>query len=194
MGYGSTYQSEERSTRVQNRKILLVEDNPNDELLALRALKKNGIGDEVVVARNGAEALDYLFGTGTYAARNAEIMPWLILLDLKLPGMDGLEVLGRLRSDERTRRLPVVVLTSYEGEYEAISGSGLHADGAIRKAVDFTDFSQAIQRLVSSPRGTGETGSPTGRSTPLVDYRSGRNMLESGKHTKACAGGRLDRP
>ena len=194
MGYGSTYQSEERSTRVQNRKILLVEDNPNDKLLAIRALKKNGIGDEVVVARNGAEALDYLFGTGTYAARNAEIMPRLILLDLKLPGMDGLEVLGRLRSGERTRRLPVVVLTSYEGEYEAISGSGLHADGAIRKAVDFTDFSQAIQRLVSSSRGTGETGSPTGRSTPLVDYRSGRNMLESGKHTKACAGGRRNRP
>jgi CheY-like chemotaxis protein len=158
---------------VQNRIILLVEDNPNDELLTLRALRKNGVGDEVVVARNGAEALDYVFGTGTYTGRNTEVMPSLILLDLKLPGMDGLEVLGRLRSDERTRRLCVVVFTSYEEEYEAISGSGLHADGYIRKTVDFTDFSQAIRSLELSPRSTGETGSPTG-SAPRTVTGSGK--------------------
>ena len=159
---------------MQSRIILLVEDNPNDELLTLRALRKNGVGDEVVVARNGAEALDYVFGTGTYAGRNTEVTPWLILLDLKLPGMDGLEVLGRLRSDERTRRLRVVVFTSYEEEYEAISGSGLHADGYIRKTVDFTDFSRAIRSLELLPRSTGETGSPTGSSAPQTVPGSGK--------------------
>lgn len=140
---------------MQDRMILLVEDDPNDELLMLRALKKNGIGDEVRVARNGVEALDYLFRTGNHAGRSTEAMPWLVLLDLRLPGMDGLEVLERLRSDERTRRLLVVVLTSYEGEYEAISGSGLHADGAVRKAVDFTAFSRAVRHLELSLCSTG---------------------------------------
>ncbi len=132
---------------MDDRIILLVEDNPDDELLTLRALKKNGIGSEVAVVRDGAEALDYLFGTGAYAWRDAAVMPRLVLLDLKLPRIDGLGVLGRLRSDERTRYLPVVVLTSCEGEYEMVSGSGSHADGCIRKTVDFTEFSRDIRRL-----------------------------------------------
>src|SRR5829696_4414173 len=96
--------------------ILLVEDNPDDELLTLRALKKNNVTDEVVVARDGVEAIDYLFGTGEYAGRDIQAMPQLILLDLKLPKMDGLEVLRRLRADERTRLLPVVILTSSRGQ------------------------------------------------------------------------------
>ena len=95
-----------------DKTILLVEDNPDDEVLACRALKKNDIGDEVVIARDGAEALEYLFGTGTYEGRDMSIMPQLILLDLKLPKIDGLEVLRRIRADERTKLLPVVILTS----------------------------------------------------------------------------------
>jgi two-component system response regulator len=96
--------------------ILLVEDNPDDELLAIRALEKNNIMNEVVVARDGAEALDYLFGAGAYAGRDMSVMPQIILLDLKLPKIDGLEVLRRLRNDERTKLLPVVVLTSSREE------------------------------------------------------------------------------
>src|ERR1700720_407594 len=92
--------------------ILLVEDNADDEVLTLRALKKNNISNEVVVARNGVEALDYLFGTGTYAGRNLNIVPQVVLLDLKLPKLDGLEVLRRLRANESTKLLPVVILTS----------------------------------------------------------------------------------
>src|SRR5712691_7068999 len=96
--------------------ILLVEDNPDDEALTLRAFKKNNIGNEVVVARDGVEALDYLFGTGAHAGRDMAIMPAVTLLDLKLPKVDGLEVLKRLRADERTKLLPVVILTSSNEE------------------------------------------------------------------------------
>src|SRR5437763_7834022 len=97
---------------MQDKVILLVEDNSDDEALTLRALKKNNIGNEVVVARDGAEALDYLFGAGAYAGRDLSVMPQVVLLDLKLPKVDGLEVLRRMRADERTKLLPVVILTS----------------------------------------------------------------------------------
>src|SRR2546423_11528497 len=101
---------------MENKVILLVEDNARDEALTMRALKKSNIANEVVVARDGVEALDYLFGTGAHAGRDAEAMPQLILLDLKLPKVDGLQVLERIRSDERTRRLPVVIFTSSSEE------------------------------------------------------------------------------
>ncbi len=127
--------------------ILLVEDNPDDELLAIRALKKNNIMNEVVVARDGAEALDYLFGTGAYEGRNTSIMPQVILLDLKLPKIDGLEVLKRLRDDDRTKLLPVVVLTSSKEERDLNESYRLGANSYIRKPVDFTQFSEAIRQL-----------------------------------------------
>lgn len=127
--------------------ILLVEDNPDDEVLTLRALKKNKILNEVVVARDGAEALDYLFATGKYAARVADETPQIILLDIKLPKLDGLEVLERIRADERTRLLPVVLLTSSAEEQDLINGYALGANSYIRKPVDFTQFTEAIRLL-----------------------------------------------
>ena len=102
--------------------ILLVEDNPDDEVLTLRALKKNNILNDVVVARDGAEALDYLFGTGAYSGRDTRVMPTMTLLDLKLPKVDGLEVLHRIRADERTKLIPVVILTSSKEELDLING------------------------------------------------------------------------
>ena len=108
--------------------ILLVEDNPDDEMLTLRALKKNNILNEVVVVRDGVEALDYLFGTGAYADRDLSVMPHLILLDLRLPRIEGLEVLRRLRDDERTRLLPVVILTSSDEELDILSSYALGAN------------------------------------------------------------------
>ena len=127
--------------------ILLVEDNPDDELLAIRALKKNNIMNEVVVARDGAEALDYLFGTGAYEGRDTSVMPQVILLDLKLPKVSGLEVLKRLRDDDRTRLLPVVILTSSREERDLKESYRLGANSYIRKPVDFTQFSEAIRQL-----------------------------------------------
>lgn len=127
--------------------ILLVEDNPDDELLAIRALKKNNISNEVVVARDGVEALDYLFGTGAHAGRDMSEMPQIILLDLKLPKIDGLEVLRRLRSDERTKLLPVVVLTSSREEQDLTESYSLGANSYIRKPVNFTRFTEAIRQL-----------------------------------------------
>jgi two-component system response regulator len=127
--------------------ILLVEDNPDDEALTLRALKKNNIRNEVVVAHDGAEALDYLFGTGAYAGRDMTIMPTLTLLDLKLPKIDGLEVLRRLRADERTRLLSVVILTSSKEEQDLINSYTLGANSYIRKPVDFTQFMEAVREL-----------------------------------------------
>src|ERR1051325_6411137 len=117
--------------------ILLVEDNPDDEALTLRALKKNSIKNEVVVARDGVEALDYLFATGAYADRDTRVMPQVILLDLKLPKIDGMEVLRRLRADERTKLLPVVILTSSKEDQDLIAGYSLGANSYIRKPVDF---------------------------------------------------------
>jgi CheY-like chemotaxis protein len=127
--------------------ILLVEDNPDDEALTIRALKKNNIGNEVVVAHDGAEALDYLFGTGAYANRDMNVMPAITLLDLKLPKIDGLEVLKRLRADDRTRLLPIVILTSSNEGQDLINGYALGANSYIRKPVDFTQFVEAVRQL-----------------------------------------------
>ena len=127
--------------------ILLVEDNPDDELLTLRALRKNGVTGEVVVARDGVEALDYLFGTGAHAGRDTSVMPQLILLDLKLPKIDGLEVLRRLRADERSRLLPVVILTSSREQQDMLEGYGLGANSYVRKPVNFEQFVRAVEQL-----------------------------------------------
>jgi two-component system response regulator len=130
-----------------DRCILLVEDNRDDEALTLRALRKNNIKNEVVVARDGVEALDYLFGTGTYAGRDVSETPQVILLDLNLPKLDGLEVLRRLRNDDRTRLLPVVILTSSNEDRDRIRGYGFGANSYVRKPVDFTQFLEAVRQL-----------------------------------------------
>ena len=127
--------------------ILLVEDNEVDEELTLRALEQNNIKNEVVVARNGVEALDYLWGTGTYAGRDTSQMPHVILLDLKLPKIDGLEVLKRMRSDERTRLLPVVILTSSREQQDMVESYSLGANSYVRKPVDFDQFVEAIRQF-----------------------------------------------
>ena len=127
--------------------ILLVEDNADDEELTLRALKKNNIQNEVVVARDGVEALDYLFGTGAYAGRDTSNVPSVTLLDLKLPKVDGLEVLKRLRADERTKFLPVVILTSSKEEQDLLNGYKFGANSYIRKPVDFAQFMEAVRNL-----------------------------------------------
>lgn len=127
--------------------ILLVEDNPDDVELTMRALKKNNIQNEVVVAPDGAEALDYLFGTGKYTGRNMSVTPQIVLLDLKLPKIGGLEVLQRLRGDSRTKLLPVVILTSSKEEQDLINGYSLGANSYIRKPVDFNQFTEAVRQL-----------------------------------------------
>lgn len=132
---------------VRNKKILLVEDNPDDEALTVRALTKNNILNEVVVTRDGVEALDYLFCRGTWAGRDATDTPALVLLDLKLPKIDGLEVLKQLRDHAATRLQPVVILTSSKEERDLIEGYRLGANSYIRKPVDFAQFSGAIGQL-----------------------------------------------
>jgi two-component system, response regulator len=127
--------------------ILLVEDNPDDQALTLRAFKKHNITNEVVIARDGSEALDYLFGTGRHAGRDPSQAPQLVLLDLKLPKVDGLEVLRQLRADERTRLLPVVVLTSSTEERDVVESYRLGANSYVRKPVDFTEFIEAARQL-----------------------------------------------
>jgi two-component system response regulator len=127
--------------------ILLVEDNADDEALTLRAFRKNNVMNEVVVTRDGAEALDYLFGTGAYAGRDPTDVPQLMLLDLKLPKVDGLEVLRRLRADPRTRLIPVVILTSSREEQDLIAGYSLGANSYVRKPVDFGQFTDAVRQL-----------------------------------------------
>ena len=127
--------------------IMLVEDNPDDEALTLRAFKKNNILNEVVVARDGAEALDYLFATGSYAGRDTSVMPQVILLDLKLPKVDGLEVLKHIRAGERTKLIPVVILTSSKEEQDIIKGYDLGANSYLRKPVDFRQFTEAIRQV-----------------------------------------------
>jgi len=130
-----------------DKAILLVEDNPDDEALTLRALKKNNIKNEVVIAHDGAEALDYLFGTGNYTGRNTDVLPQVVLLDLKLPKVEGLEVLRRVRADKRTKLLPVVILTSSNEEQDRIDGYGLGANSYVRKPVDFSQFIDAARQL-----------------------------------------------
>jgi len=130
-----------------DRPILLVEDNPDDEALTLRAFKKNRIANEVVVARDGVEALDYLFGTGIHAGRDTTNAPAVVLLDLKLPRIDGLEVLRRLRADDRTRLLPVVVLTTSKEQQDIHEAYSLGANSYIRKPVDFEKFIHAVGQL-----------------------------------------------
>jgi len=132
---------------VNSKVILLVEDNPDDEALTLRALKKNNIGNQVIVARDGAEALDYLFGAGQYSGRDATLTPQVVLLDLKLPKIDGLEVLRRLRANENTKLLPVVILTSSNEEQDRINGYDSGANSYVRKPVDFNQFIEAVHQL-----------------------------------------------
>lgn len=124
-----------------SKTILLIEDNPDDELLTLRTLKRSNIANEVIVARDGAEALEYLFGEGV------RVRPELVLLDLKLPRIDGLEVLRRLRADRRTHLLPVVILTSSREQQDIVDGYDLGANSYIRKPVDFDQFSEAVRQL-----------------------------------------------
>jgi len=127
--------------------ILLVEDNPDDELLTLMAFKDNNITNEVVVARDGEQALEYLFGNGEYGGRNVNLLPQIVLLDLKLPKVDGLEVLRQIRSNPLTKLLPVIILTSSKEEIDIINSYQLGANSYIRKPVDFEQFSEAIKQL-----------------------------------------------
>lgn len=127
--------------------ILLVEDNPDDVELTLRALRKSKIANDVIVVRDGVEALDYLFGTGQYAGRDPAALPQVVLLDLKLPRMDGLRVLERIRANPKTRLLPVVILTSSTEQRDLLSGYTLGANSYIRKPVDFQQFVEAVHQL-----------------------------------------------
>ncbi len=132
---------------MSDKSILLVEDNPDDEALTLHALATHKIGNQVAVARNGVEALDYLFCTGPHSGRDPEDLPAVVLLDLKLPKIDGLEVLRRIRADKHTRLLPVVLLTSSNEEEDRLRGYSLGANSYVRKPVDFDSFVHAAGQL-----------------------------------------------
>ncbi len=133
--------------KIDSRIILLVEDNPSDVGLTVRALEKARIANELAVAEDGQEALDYLWGEGKYADRKAAELPAVVLLDLKLPRIPGLEVLRRIRSDARTRRLPVVILTTSKEEQDLAAGYDLGANSFVRKPVDFRQFAAAVEQL-----------------------------------------------
>ena len=132
---------------IRDEVILLVEDNPDDVELTLRAFRKNNIANKVIVATDGVEALEYLFCRGPYADRDPQDCPRLVLLDLKLPKMDGLQVLGHVRADERTKLLPVVILTSSKEEQDMISGYKCGANSYVRKPVDFNKFVEAVHQI-----------------------------------------------
>lgn len=132
---------------MNDKAILLVEDNPDDELLTIEALEESNVGNKVVVARNGVEALDYIFGTGQYEGRDVNDHPAVVLLDLKLPKIDGLEVLKRIRADARTHLQPVVILTSSNEEEDRVKGYSLGANSYVRKPVDFEEFIRAAGQL-----------------------------------------------
>ncbi len=132
---------------MSSKHILLVEDNPDDEFLVVRELKKHNVVNEISVVRDGEEALQYLFGEGKYSDRDTSRLPAIVLLDLKLPKIDGLEVLRRVRADERTRTLPVVVLTSSDEEADVIESYQLGANSYVRKPVDFDQFRKAVREL-----------------------------------------------
>lgn len=132
---------------MEQKLILLVEDNPDDEALTLRAFRKNNIGNRIVVVRDGVEALDFLFCKGAFADRDPRDQPQIILLDLKLPKLDGLEVLQRIRQEESTRLLPVVILTSSKEEQDILAGYSLGANSYVRKPVDFNQFVEAVRQL-----------------------------------------------
>jgi two-component system response regulator len=134
-------------TAAEERKILLVEDNADDEALTIRALKRNNIVNAIDVVRDGAEALDYMFCRGAWSDRNPQMVPQVVLLDLKLPKVSGLEVLKAIREDEKMRFLPVVILTSSTEEQDIVKSYGLGANSYIRKPVDFDQFSEAVRTL-----------------------------------------------
>ena len=127
--------------------ILLVEDNPDDVELTMRAFEKAKITNEVMLARDGAEALDFLFATGPYAERDPQDLPTVVLLDIKLPKVDGIEVLRRVRADERTKFLPVVMLTSSKEQEDVVTSYAEGANSYVRKPVDFTQFSEAVAQM-----------------------------------------------
>jgi CheY-like chemotaxis protein len=131
----------------RNKIILLVEDNPDDVALTCRALERNSFASEVVVAHDGAEALDYLFATGAYAGRDTSLTPHVVLLDLKLPKVDGVEVLSRLRRDDRTKLIPVVVLSLSNEEKDVLQCYRLGANSYMRKPVDFVQFTEAMRQF-----------------------------------------------
>lgn len=132
---------------MQQKILLLVEDNPDDEVLTMRALRKHNLANEIVVVRDGQEALDFLFGMGEYRSRDSSILPQVILLDLKLPKVDGLQVLEQLRTNVKTRFVPVVILTSSVEEQDMIRSYDLGANSYVRKPVDFTQFLNAARQL-----------------------------------------------
>jgi CheY-like chemotaxis protein len=136
-----------RGLMARDTMILLVEDNPDDEALTIRALERNHLANEIVVVHDGEEAVQFLHGTGTYADRDTSIQPQLILLDLKLPKLDGIEVLRAIRSNERTKLIPVVMLTTSDEERDRIRSYTFHANSFVRKPVDFSEFTQAIQQI-----------------------------------------------
>lgn len=132
---------------MKDKIILLVEDNPDDRELTLRALRKNNIVNEVVVVEDGVEALDYLFATGAYAGRDPQVLPQVILLDLKLPRLDGVEVLKQIRANPYTRRLPVVDLTTSAEQADIVASYDQGASSYIRKPVDYVEFQEAVRQL-----------------------------------------------
>lgn len=133
--------------QISSRTLLLVEDDPDDEALTLRALKRHHIQNEIVVTRDGQEALDYLFGDGAFAGRDSSELPQFVLLDIKLPKVDGIQVLQRIRADERTSLLPVVVLTSSDEQRDIVESYQFGANSYVRKPVEFNEFMEAVQQL-----------------------------------------------